>query len=58
MSALSARVEDSPRDMDVLHWMSRTALEIIGQAGIGYSFDRVVKDEEADPFAEAAQTYL
>ncbi|PIL27364.1 hypothetical protein GSI_10511 [Ganoderma sinense ZZ0214-1] len=58
VSALSARVDDGPRDMDILHWMSRAALELIGQAGVGYSFDRLVEDEDGNPFAEAAKTYL
>lgn len=27
------------RTIDMLDWMSRTALEYIGQGGLGYSFD-------------------
>lgn len=28
-----------PTEIDVLAWLSRAALELIGQAGLGYSFD-------------------
>ena len=30
--------------MDVLAWMGRTALELVGQGGLGYSFDPLVED--------------
>ncbi|KAK7676950.1 hypothetical protein QCA50_020068 [Cerrena zonata] len=33
---LSSSSQDS---VDILHWMHRTALELIGQGGLGYSFD-------------------
>ena len=32
----------------MLSWMSRTALELIGQAGLGYSFDPLVTDTADD----------
>lgn len=28
----------------MLNWMSRTALELVGQGGLGYSFDPLVED--------------
>ncbi|KAJ7908519.1 hypothetical protein B0H13DRAFT_2331282 [Mycena leptocephala] len=31
--------------IDLLLWMTRTALELVGQAGIGYSFDTLLTDE-------------
>ena len=33
-------------EVDVLAWMGRTALELVGQAGLGYSFDPLVSDSE------------
>ncbi|KAI0328038.1 cytochrome P450 [Cubamyces sp. BRFM 1775] len=39
-------------EVDMLSWMGRTALELIGQAGLGYSFDPLV-EESADEFAIA-----
>ncbi|CDO70522.1 hypothetical protein BN946_scf184569.g65 [Trametes cinnabarina] len=58
VSAISRRVKDAPRDIDVLEWMGRTALEIIGQAGMGHSFDPLVEDEATDPYTKAAKDYL
>ncbi|KAJ3899493.1 cytochrome P450 [Lentinula edodes] len=37
--ALLHRVQNGPREIDLLEWMARTALELIGQSGFGYSFD-------------------
>ncbi len=54
MKALEDRVSGhaGPVEMDMLAWMGRTALELIGQAGLGYSFDPLVADNP-DDFAMA-----
>jgi len=31
-------VANGPQEIDVVQWMRQTALELIGQAGLGYSF--------------------
>ncbi|KAJ7897809.1 cytochrome P450 [Mycena leptocephala] len=41
MDALESRVQNGPQEL----WMTRTALELVGQAGIGYSFDTLLTDE-------------
>ncbi|EIW55304.1 cytochrome P450 [Trametes versicolor FP-101664 SS1] len=43
-------------DIDILGWMSRAALELIGQAGIGYSFDPLTEDVP-DAYAEAIKDF-
>ncbi|KAJ3996190.1 cytochrome P450 [Lentinula boryana] len=43
-NALNQRVQDGPQEIDLLNWMARTALELIGQSGFGYSFDNMVED--------------
>lgn len=43
-------------DIDILSWMSRAALELIGQAGIGYSFDPLTEDVP-DAYAEAIKDF-
>ncbi|KAI0656926.1 cytochrome P450 [Cubamyces menziesii] len=58
IQAISQRVQDTPRDIDLLDWMGRTALEIVGQAGMGHSFDPLVSDDASDPFTKAAKEYL
>lgn len=41
----------------MLSWMSRTALELIGQAGIGHSFDPLVEDV-GDEYTTAVKNFL
>lgn len=40
----------------MITWMGRTALEIVGQAGLGYSFDPLVRDKP-DEYAAALKTF-
>ncbi|KAI0737376.1 cytochrome P450 [Daedaleopsis nitida] len=56
-TAMTARVEDGPQEMDVLAWMGRAALELIGQGGLGHSFDPLV-EESSDKFSEAVKAYV
>lgn len=41
----------------MLSWMGRTTLEVLGQAGLGYSFDALTEDRP-DDFAEAVKDLL
>lgn len=43
-SGIERQVRRSPGDVDVLNWASRAALELIGQGGLGYSFDPLIED--------------
>ncbi|KAH9949896.1 cytochrome P450 [Amylocystis lapponica] len=43
--AISVQVSTSPREIDVLNWMGRAALELVGQGGLGYSFDPLIEDK-------------
>ena len=38
-------------------WMGRTALELIGQGGLGYSFDKLVSDTK-DSLAISLKSFL
>ncbi|KAF9493432.1 cytochrome P450 [Pleurotus eryngii] len=42
---LARKCSDGPQEVDVLSWISRTALELIAQSGLGHSFDSLQKDE-------------
>nr|VWO98257.1 Putative tyrosine-protein kinase AmsA (EC (Amylovoran biosynthesis membrane-associated protein AmsA) [Ganoderma boninense] len=58
-SALALRL---PRDgdgkvLDVNEWMARTTLEMLGQAGLGYSFDNFEEDS-IDPYGESIKMSL
>jgi len=37
-----------------LFWMTRTALELIGQSGLGYSFDPLTEDGVPHPYSTAS----
>ena len=56
MAAISSRVEDGTQAVDLLGWMGRAALELIGQSGIGYSFDPLTEDI-SDEYADAVKTF-
>ena len=36
---INMQIAEEPAEINMLEWMSRTALELVGQAGLGYSFD-------------------
>ena len=55
--ALESRVQDGPKDLDVLAWMGRTALELIGRGGLGYPFDPLVSDSR-DVFTESVKKFV
>ena len=42
-------------DVNVLDWMGRTALELIGQGGLGYSFDPLTRETDNE-FARAIKS--
>ena len=44
-------------ELDMLGWSGRTTLEILGQAGLGHSFDPLTEDC-ADEFAHAVKDLL
>ncbi|KAF9448716.1 cytochrome P450 [Macrolepiota fuliginosa MF-IS2] len=52
-TVLVKKVQNGPQEMDILHWMTRTALELIGQSGMGYSFDSLVDDNDCHPYSSS-----
>ncbi|KAI0760494.1 cytochrome P450 [Fomes fomentarius] len=48
--------QESSIELDMLAWMTRTALELIGQAGLGHSFDPLVADS-MDAFSRAVKSF-
>ncbi|CCM01005.1 uncharacterized protein FIBRA_03053 [Fibroporia radiculosa] len=43
-NGLMKQIVGGTEEVDLLEWMSRAALELIGQGGLGYSFDPLVED--------------
>ncbi|EPS99477.1 hypothetical protein FOMPIDRAFT_82654 [Fomitopsis schrenkii] len=54
---IAAQIRSGNPKVDVLGWMGRTALELIGQGGLGYSFDPLV-EESKDTYADALKAML
>ncbi|KAH9941835.1 cytochrome P450 [Epithele typhae] len=55
--AIEMRTKDGSAEVDMVMWMGRTALELVGQAGLGYSFDPLT-EEKADPLGEAIKNLM
>ncbi|KAL1747884.1 cytochrome P450 [Schizophyllum fasciatum] len=51
--SLEELTESGPRELDILHWMSRTALELIGRNGLGYSFDTLAVNDAGNPYSSS-----
>jgi len=45
---LAIKLADGPKELDVMSWMSRVALELVGQAGLGYSFNTLQGPEAGE----------
>lgn len=44
--------------IEVLSWLTRTALELVGQSGLGYSFDPLTEDSVPHPYCTAAKLFM
>nr|BED42971.1 cytochrome P450 monooxygenase [Trametes versicolor] len=55
--AMDARVGKDGGVMDVNGWMARTTLEMLGQAGLGYSFDNFM-DDSTDSYGESLKMFF
>ena len=42
-------------EVEVLSWLSRAALELIGRGGLGYSFDPLTEDGAPHPYSIATK---
>lgn len=56
-TAVETQVGSTHAEVNVLNWMTRTALELIGQGGLGYSFDPLTEDKR-NPFADALKQFM
>jgi len=54
--ALLSQVQQSgSKEIDMHTWFTRTALEVIGQTGLGYSFDNLSLDAPEHEFSKSAK---
>ena len=52
-----SEIGDSAATVDILGWFGRTALELIGQGGLGYSLDTLTTPAPND-YGEALKKFL
>ncbi|KAI5892471.1 cytochrome P450 [Schizophyllum commune H4-8] len=57
-TTLERKIETSPTEVDMLHWMGRTALELISRSGLGYSFDSLAPDAVPHPYAASVKEFI
>jgi cytochrome P450 len=55
--SLTEKLSQGPQEIDMLYWVSRAALEYIGQAGLGYSFDNLEESDDNE-YSRAAKGLL
>ena len=54
---LQQKVEETDDDIDMSTWMSRAALDYIGQGGMGYEFD-ALHPEISNKYHDAAKLFV
>ncbi|XP_006462836.1 hypothetical protein AGABI2DRAFT_207479 [Agaricus bisporus var. bisporus H97] len=57
-TVLKKKVGNGSKEIDVLHWMTRTALELIGQSGMGYSFDTLEDENDYHPYSRSVKRFI
>ncbi|KAI0368654.1 cytochrome P450 [Pilatotrama ljubarskyi] len=55
--AIEARISAGAPEIDIAGWMARAALELVGQGGLGHSFDPLVH-ETKDDYTEAVKALI
>ncbi|KAK7676951.1 hypothetical protein QCA50_020069 [Cerrena zonata] len=51
-------IHNAPKDIDLLHWVHRTALELVGRGGLGHSFDSLKQDIPYSEYAKAMKDMI
>lgn len=46
-------IKNAPKDVDIMHWSHRTALELVGRGGLGHSFDSLKEDIPYSSYTKA-----
>ncbi|KAH9481363.1 Cytochrome P450 monooxygenase 91 [Psilocybe cubensis] len=55
---LLGKTYNGPQEVDIADWMTRLALELIGQSGLGYSFDALTEDAVRHPPSQGPKIAL
>ncbi|TFK29501.1 cytochrome P450 [Coprinopsis marcescibilis] len=55
---LDEELQGSSKEIDMLSWVTRTSLELIGQSGLGHSFDSLKGKDGVHPYCTSAKTLI
>lgn len=55
---IKTHIEDVPNGIDILHCIHRAALELIGQGGLGHSFDTLENDSPYTEYPKAMKELM
>ncbi|KAH6909120.1 cytochrome P450 [Coprinopsis sp. MPI-PUGE-AT-0042] len=55
---LGRLVSDGEKEIEVFEWLTRAALELVGQSGFGYSFDPLTEDAKEHPFVTSVKLIM
>ncbi|KAF9002264.1 cytochrome P450 [Cyathus striatus] len=50
-----SQIKNGKEELDMSHWMTRMALELVGQSGLGYSFDPMTEGAPPHPYSTAVK---
>ncbi|TFK51292.1 cytochrome P450 [Heliocybe sulcata] len=53
--AITGKIKNGAEEIDMMDWMTRTALELIGRAGLGYSFN-IMEEGSVDEYGSAVRS--
>ncbi|KAH9485644.1 Cytochrome P450 monooxygenase 91 [Psilocybe cubensis] len=53
--SLIMKANEKPTKVDMLSWMTRLSLELVGKAGLGYTFDDLTDNSVEHPYEQAAK---
>ena len=56
-SGIEAEVKDQTATVDIMEWLGRTALELIGQGGLGVSMDSLC-EPIPNPLADSVKMFM
>ncbi|TFK29231.1 cytochrome P450 [Coprinopsis marcescibilis] len=57
-NSIRAEISRGKTEIEMFSWLNRTALELIGQSGLGTSFDRLEPESPPHPFYKAAKSVM
>ena len=57
VKGIDSEVGSQVGTVDMMEWLGRTALELIGQGGLGYSFDPLIANS-TNSFGEAIKSLM